>query len=1132
MSSQGRSVADHDGYECLAGGGEMGALMRSLDWSSSPIGPVANWPQSLRTSVGICLNSKFAILIWWGPDLVMLYNDAYRDIIAAKHPAALGRPGRECWPEIWHIVGPMLEGVLRRGEATWSNDLLLLLDRTGYLEECYFTFSYSPIRDESGGIGGVFTPVAETTEDVIGARRMRTLRDLASRGSGAHEVIMACKAAAETLGENSKSIPFSAFYLFDDARHNATLAASSGIEFGSSLAKPFLSVDSLPPVLSDAVKSSRMTTIDELAGLLGPLPCGGWDTPARSGVVLPILMPGQSAPIGFVLAGVNPRKRLDSAYRSFFELVGGHICSAIAEARAYEEERQRARKLADLDRAKTVFFSNVSHEFRTPLTLMLGPIEAMLERAHPSATVSRQELQLVHRNSMRLLKLVNTLLDFSRIEAGRIQAAYEPTELGAFTGEIASAFRSAMDTAGLEFVIDCPPLAEPAYVDRDMWEKIVLNLVSNAFKFTLAGTISVYLQDGGDRVELAVEDTGAGIPQNELAHIFDRFHRIDGARGRTHEGSGIGLALVHELVRLHAGSIRVDSNVGKGTTFAVSIPKGRAHLAAEHVRSAPAVSSKGVTASVYVDEALHWLPEAARSLEADHLFAADTVQAPHVQNISGRILLADDNADMRGYVRRLLGEYYEVEAVGNGQEALAAAGRRRPDLVLTDVMMPGLDGFGLLRELRARDDTRAIPVILLSARAGEEARVEGLTAGADDYIVKPFTARELLARVGAHLSMSRLRSDAAERERALRAEAESARERTAAILESISDAFIALDREWRFTYINEEAERTLRLTRSELSGRAFWELFPAARGTNLEIQFRRAMDQRHVVHFENYYVPLGRWFEFRIYPAKDEGVSVFCTDVTRRRRTEEAIRETNRALEAANADLERFANSVSHDLREPLRMISIYCELLKRDYAGHLDSRASEMITGCVEGAHRMGALIDDLLDYARATSELDEPEQPLALESALEAALLNLHAVIEETAATVTHDELPALRLGAAHAQLLFQNLVGNALKYRRAVPPRIHVGARREGADWIFSVQDNGIGIPAEYRDSVFVMFKRLHPASEYSGTGLGLTICKKLVERYGGRIWLESESGEGTTFFFSIPEPAGQTDRRNVP
>lgn len=1127
----GIAEADNTGYECLAGGGEMGALMRSLDWSSSLLGPVSAWPQSLRTSVSICLNSRFAILIWWGPGLVMLYNDAYRDVIAGKHPAALGHPGRECWPEIWHIIGPMLEGVLQRGEATWSNDLLLLLERNGYPEECYFTFSYSPIRDESGGIGGVFTPVAETTDHVIGGRRMRTLRDLASRSSGAHDVQTACKAAAETLAENIHSIPFSALYLFDEARVTATLMGSSGIEAGSSTAPPLLSVpvlsvNDMPAELSKAVNSSKLTEIEGLTELLGPLPRGAWDTPPRSGVVIPILIPGQISPAGFLLAGVNPRKRLDAPFRTFFELIGGHISSAIANARGYEEERRRAQALAEIDRAKTVFFSNVSHEFRTPLTLMLGPLEAMLERAEHSG---REELQLVHRNAMRLLKLVNTLLDFSRIEAGRIQAAYEPTELGNFTAEIASAFQSAMDMAGLQLVIDCPPLSQPTYVDRDMWEKIVLNLVSNAFKFTLAGKITVQLKDAGVRVELSVEDTGAGIPENELPRIFDRFHRVEGVRGRSHEGSGIGLALVHELVKLHGGSIRVESAVGKGSTFVVSIPKGSAHLPADRIGSGRVISSMGVGAAVYVDEALRWLPEAHRPLEAAPSFAADTVQAPHVQNATGRVLLADDNADMRAYVRRLLGAYYEVEAVGNGVEALAAARRHPPDLVLTDVMMPGLDGFGLLRELRAGADTRTIPVILLSARAGEDARVEGLTAGADDYMVKPFTARELLARVGAHLAMSRLRSDAAARERTLRAESEAAHERVAAILESISDAFIALDREWRFTYVNEEAERATGVKRKQLVGRVFWDVFPETRGTDVEAQYRRAMTERVVSHFEAYWDPLKRWFEIRVYPGKDEGVSIFYQDVTARKQAERATQQANEALQAANTDLEQFAHSVSHDLKEPLRMVSIYCELLKREYTGKIDSKAHQMIAYCFEGARRMNALIDDLLVYMHASSASDGPAAALPMETALQAALQNLRVAMEETSATVTHDPLPVLRVAAVQAEQLFQNLISNAIKYRGDAPPQIHVGARKEGADWIFSVQDNGIGIAPEHKNFVFGLFKRLHSASKYSGTGLGLAICRKLVERYGGRIWFESKPGEGATFFFSIPENMDLPNRK---
>ena len=1105
----------------------MGAYMRSFDWSATLLGPVQQWPQSLRTSVSTCLNSRFAILIWWGPDLVMLYNDAYRDIIAAKHPAALGHPGRECWPEIWHIIGPMLEGVLQRGEATWSHDLLLLLERNGYPEECYFTFSYSPIRDESGGIGGVFTPVNETTEHVIGERRLRTLRDLATRASSARNIREACGAAAETLAGNPYDIPFAALYLFDDARASAALVGSAGLEAGSAVAPNLTLLAEMSEPLSGAVRSSRMSVIDGLADTMGPLPGGAWGTPSCSSVVLPIVMPGQSTSMGFVLAGISPRKRLDQNYRTFFELVGGHISTAVADARAHEEERKRAEALAEIDRAKTVFFSNVSHEFRTPLTLMLGPIEAMLERARPATTVGGEELQLVHRNGMRLLKLVNTVLDFSRIEAGRIRAAYERTELGTFTADIASAFRSAMERAGLEFNIDCPPLAQPAYVDRDMWEKIVLNLVSNAFKFTLQGSVAVRLRSAGGRLDLSVEDTGTGIPENELPHIFDRFHRVEGAHGRTHEGSGIGLALVQELAKLHGGTVRVETAAGKGSRFVVSIPEGREHLPVSPSESPQIVGSTGIAASAYVEEALRWLPETERPAESVQLFASDSVQAPHVQTTTGRILLADDNADMRGYVRRLLGDHYEVQAVSNGVEALAAARLHPPDLILTDVMMPGLDGFGLLRELRASESTNTIPVILLSARAGEDARVEGLEAAADDYMVKPFTARELQARVGAHLAMGRLRREAAERERGLRADAETAHERVATILESISDAFVALDADWRFTYANTEAQRSMGIRRDELIGRVFWDVFPATLNTDLETQYRRTMAERVALHFEYYYSAWKKWFEIQVYPAKDGGLSVFYQEITQRKRTEDAMRKTNEALRAANADLEQFAYSVSHDLREPLRMVGTYCQLLERTYAGKLGPDADTMIGYCVEGARRMDALIQDLLAYIRAASASDEIAGPIPLEISLNAALLNLRTSIEETGASVTHDAMPTLRVAAVHAQQIFQNLIGNALKYRSAAPPVVHVGARKEEGAWIFSVQDNGIGIAPQYKMRVFGLFKRLHSAADRPGTGIGLAICKKLVERYGGRIWVESKRGEGATFFFSIPESAASPD-----
>jgi signal transduction histidine kinase/CheY-like chemotaxis protein len=462
------------------------------------------------------------------------------------------------------------------------------------------------------------------------------------------------------------------------------------------------------------------------------LPVGVWGIAPSEAVALPITFPGQASPQACLLVGLNARKRFDPEYASFLETLSRQLGSNLAAAHAHDEETKRAEMLAELDRAKTLFFSNVSHEFRTPITLMVGPIETMLDRARPTeTTVTREELQLIHRNSMRLLKLVNTLLDFSRLEAGRAQAFYEPTDLAIVTADTASAFRSAMEQAGLEFVIDCQSLPQPVYVDRDMWEKIVLNLISNAFKFTLVGGVTVRLRTIGDSIELRVEDTGLGISEDQQAKVFERFHRVEGIRGRTHEGTGIGLALVQELVKLHSGTIRLESAAGQGSAFVVTIPRSNARLSPEQLASQPkVVKSSGVSVSAYVEEALRWLPEAGvRVPQAVPVFAADSVQAPHVQTTSGRILLADDNADMRGYVRRLLGENYEVQAVSNGREALAVIRGNPPDLVLTDVMMPEVDGFALLHELRKDPQTSTIPVILLSARAGEDARIEGMEAG-------------------------------------------------------------------------------------------------------------------------------------------------------------------------------------------------------------------------------------------------------------------------------------------------------------------------------------------------------------------------------------------------------------------
>ena len=754
-------MSDEDpGTSLFAGGGEVGRAMAAVDWSQTPLGPPEQWSSGLRHTVRILLTSRFAMWAGWGPDLAFFYNDAYRhDTLQAKHPWALGRPASEVWAEIWPDIGPRTREVLDGGAATWDEDLLLFLERSGYTEETYHTFSYSPLPDDDGRTGGLLCVVTETTQQVVGERRMGTLRDLAAALGAARSAEAVLAATAEQLARNPVDLPFSAVYLLDDDG-TARLGSAVGIDPGSPAVPRVLTDDSGTWPLSRLLAGEDVL-VEDLADRCPGLPTGAWDRSPVQGVALPIASsaPEHNGAAGFLVVGLNPHRCWDDAYRGFLGLVANQVSSALTNAGSYEAERRRAEALAELDRAKTDFFSNVSHEFRTPLTLIAGPVAEL--RASPAAASDprlREELEVIERNAQRLGKLVNTLLDFSRIQAGRIDARFEPVDLAATTAELASVFRSAVVRAGLQFTVDCPPLDAPVHVDRDMWEKVVLNLLSNALKFTFTGGITVRLRqdDGGAR--LTVSDTGTGIPADELPRLFERFSRVRNARGRSGEGSGIGLAMVRELVALHGGSVDVESTPGVGTTFTVTLPMGTAHLPADRLAEAapdaPAVSSAAVP---FVTEALRWLPggESVPGVELPSV-------VPGRAAVSGRVLVADDNADMRGYLQRLLGPHYDVRTAADGRQALEAALADPPDLVVSDVMMPELDGMGLLAALRAEPRTARVPVVLLSARAGEEAAVEGLAAGADDYLVKPFSAQELMARVGAHLELGRARRAAEE----------------------------------------------------------------------------------------------------------------------------------------------------------------------------------------------------------------------------------------------------------------------------------------------------------------------------------------------------------------------------------
>ena len=719
------------------------------------------------------LTSRQPIWIGWGPELTYLYNDPYKSIIGGKHPWALGKPTSTVWREIWSDIGPMLTQAMGGREGTYVEAQLLIMERNGYPEETYYTFSYSPIPADDGTVGGIFCANTDETQRVIGERQLALLRELAARTADARTWQQACERSVQALAKDSRDLPFALLYVLGPDSMTANLVSMVGIERDHPSAVDTLQLDGAgnPWPLAEVLKDHKARVVADLeTRFQATFPSGAWKEAPKRAVVLPVMASGETGRAGFLIAGLNPFRLLDENYSGFMNLIAGQLSAAIANAEAYEQESRRAEALAEIDRAKTTFFSNVSHEFRTPLTLMLSPLEQIISRPQGGlAEEDRTLASVAHRNGVRLLKLVNSLLDFNRVVEGKAQASFEPVDLAEVTKAVTTAFEPAITDAGLRLELDLSPLPHPVYVDRDMWEKVMLNLLSNAFKFTFEGEISVTMRPSTDgrSVDVTVLDTGSGIPGDQLPRLFERFHRVEGTKGRSIEGSGIGLALVQELVKLHGGQIAVKSKVSEGTRFTVSIPFGTKHLPAGSLHARDQLLPIEVRAQAYLQEAANWAGDGGpqrRGIPAgmlETLGPQNLELSPPVADGSAYVvLLADDNRDMREYLSRMLvSAGYRVETAADGESAIAAARAIHPDLILTDVMMPKLDGFGVLDAIRKDKDLSETSVILISARTGEEAKLEGLSSGADDYLTKPFSARELMARVESNLKLAQSRRE-------------------------------------------------------------------------------------------------------------------------------------------------------------------------------------------------------------------------------------------------------------------------------------------------------------------------------------------------------------------------------------
>ncbi|EYF05953.1 ATP-binding protein [Chondromyces apiculatus] len=952
-------------------GGEMGARMRQRDWSRTPLGPADTWEQSLRAAVSICLASPSPIAVLWGPELTLLYNDAFQAILGpARHPRALGRSALADPPEVAPLLGPALRSVLTTGEPALATDERCMLERYGHLEETFFTHAYSAIRLSSGAIGGVFALVSETTGHVLSERHLR----------------------------------------------------------------------------------------------------------------------------------------------------------------------QQTETLTAIDHVKTEFFSGISHELRTPLTLLLEPVtDGLADAEEPLPPRQRERQEMVHRNALRLLRLVNTLLDFARVEAGRAQATFTLTDLATLTTELTSTFRSAIERAGLRLVVDAPPSPIPIHVDRDMWETIILNLLSNALKFTFEGEITVSLREQEDRVVVEVRDTGCGIAPETLPHVFERFHRLKVPRARSREGSGLGLALVQELVRLQGGEIEVESDVLRGTTFRITLPRGAMQEPALRKPATPErptedQASTRAGAAPFVGEALQWTTEPGAP--AAHLPALAFDPAPDAGSARARILVADHNADMRAYVAGLLGRHWDITTVPDGASALRAAQDDPPDLLLSDVMMPGMDGFQLVRALRSDERTRRIPILLCSARAGEEATLEGLDSGADDYLVKPFSARELMTRVRAQLSLSRLRRELDQKQAELLALSQ---DRLRLAVESTGIGIWEIELSTGNLRWNEQCNAMFGLPPNiDADLDVFIHRVHPGDRERVIAALQDALDPSGPGRYEIEYRTLGfgegqeRWISARGHVLFEDGMAVrylgTLLDITERAQLAERERQARAAAEDANRLKDEFLATVSHEIRTPLTSILGWSSIL-----GMTPPSPATLARGLAvieRNARAQQALIDDILDVSRIVSgKLRIEIAPLDLVPVIRETVEGVTTTAEARQITLTCAglDIPAPLTGDAdRLRQVVSNLLSNAVKFTPA-GGAVSLSLAHDDGALTLRVSDTGEGIDPALIPHIFDRFRQADGSStrRHGGLGLGLAIVRHLLELHGGTVTAESAGkGEGATFTVRLP------------
>ena len=585
-------------------GDEMSKVIRAMDWSRTPLGPLSAWPQSLRTTVSLCLASNFPISIAWGPQRTQIYNDGYWPICGKKHPHSLGQDFRECWFSAWPVIGAAFEQATA-GQTAFLENQRIFIDRNGFLEETFFTFSFSPIRDESGAVGGLFHPVTELTQQTLTERRLKLLQELAEETAQAGTVAEAAQQLIATVARHPLDVPFALLYLVDLKSQVARLAGHTGLKRDTPAAPATVDLQAVTvgwPFA--AITLPRKVHVEDLEAKFGDFAEGPYPEAPKSAFILPIQVPGVEQIFGFLVTGVSPRRPVDERYRAFFVLLQSSIANILRNARNSEEEHRRTSELraseellrlaqAQLiernealqieteraqaaNRLKSEFLANMSHELRTPLNGILGFSELLIDKKAGTLNPDQTEFLTDVLNSGRhLLQLINDLLDIAKIEAGRMELAPESFSIRNLLEEVAGVLSPLVREKNIDYLSKVNLQDDILIGDQKKIKQVIYNLLSNAIKFTeVHGHIEVRIQAAGDRqIEIGVQDSGIGIAPADLSRLFVDFQQLDSSSSRRFQGTGLGLALTKKLVELHGGAIRVESEFAKGSTFTVTLPR-------------------------------------------------------------------------------------------------------------------------------------------------------------------------------------------------------------------------------------------------------------------------------------------------------------------------------------------------------------------------------------------------------------------------------------------------------------------------------------------------------------------------------------------------------------------------------